>query len=189
MAEDKDKGKEGAAEEAPAKPKSKKKLFIIIGVVVLIVGGGAGFFLMSGSAPKEATEGGEPAEAAHEEENEYKTVELDTMIVNLSSNASFLKTKLLLQYDPKVVGEGGAAKAEGEEGGKKSAALPGKLHEREAMVRDAMIRVMSSKKAEDVLTPEGKEQLKEELIEAINEASGLEEPPIVAIFYVDFIIQ
>jgi flagellar basal body-associated protein FliL len=49
--------------------------------------------------------------------------------------------------------------------------------------------VLSSKKAEDVLTSDGKERLKEELIEGLNEAVALEEPPLTAVFFTEFIIQ
>ena len=63
------------------------------------------------------------------------------------------------------------------------------MQAREPMMRDAVIRVLSSKKAVDVLSPEGKEKLKEELVEAINEAIGLEEGPVVNVYFTEFIIQ
>jgi flagellar basal body-associated protein FliL len=56
-------------------------------------------------------------------------------------------------------------------------------------MKDAIIRILSSKKADDLLTAEGKERLKDELLEGINEAVGLEEPPVVGVFFTEFIIQ
>jgi flagellar FliL protein len=67
--------------------------------------------------------------------------------------------------------------------------LPEVLADREAIIRDAIIRVLSSKSKEQVLSTEGKEILKEELVEAINDASGLDEPPVVAVYFTEFIVQ
>ncbi len=60
---------------------------------------------------------------------------------------------------------------------------------REPMIRDAIIRVLSSKTTDDLLNTEGKERLKEELIEAINEAIALDEGPAVGVYFTEFIIQ
>ena len=57
------------------------------------------------------------------------------------------------------------------------------------MINDAIIRVLSSKTTEAVLSPDGKEQLKEELVEAINDASGLDEAAVANVYFTDFIIQ
>ena len=196
MAEEKkDEKKEGEG-DAAAKPKSKKKLFIIIGAIVgvLVIGGVAAVFLMGGKEPQE----GEVVEEK-EKEKHYATVELDTFIVNLSENASFLKVRLLLEYDPEILakadgghssgGEGGGHGGGGAGGGEKEAGLPGALATREPMIRDAIIRTLSSKRAEEVLSPDGKENLKEELIEAINEAIGLDEGAIVNIYFTEFLVQ
>lgn len=182
--------KEAPAEEAAPKPKSKKKLIIIIVAAVLVVGGGAGFFLMKGGKKPEAAE-----EEPTETKKHYETVDIGTFTVNLSMNSSFLKVKVLLEYDPEILakagehseGGGGAYGGGGE--GEKDKGLPGVLGQREPMIRDAIIRVLSSKRAEDVLTQEGKDQLKEEMMEAINEATGLEEGPIVNVYFIEFIVQ
>ena len=192
------KDEEEKTEGAPAeevKPKSKKKLISIIAVVVLLLGGGAGAFLMMGGEKKDPAH---EEEKAREEVLSYATVELDPFIVNLSENSSFLKVKILLEYDPSLVGGasgGGAGGAGGTGGGHGGGGaggekgLPGIMGEREPMIRDAIIRVISGKKAAGVLSLEGKEQLKEELIEAINEAIGLDEAPVVNLYFVDFIVQ
>lgn len=187
--EEKKDGEEGKTEEAPKK--SKKKLFIIIGVVVLLLGAGIPVFLLGGKPAEE-----QAAVEEHAEEEEHtETVELDHFIVNLGENASFLKVKMMLEVSGKALhkveeaaagGEGGGG---GHGGGASKSSLPGILGQREAMVRDTIIRILSSKRAEEVLSVDGKDQLKEELVDALNEAVNAEEPVVLAVYFADFIIQ
>ena len=191
---EKEEGKEGA--DAAAKPKGKKKLFIIIGAVVLLVAAaGVPLMLMGGS--KEAKEG----EEAHVEEHEEKhieTVGLDTFIVNLSENGAFLKVKMLMEYDHSIIHKaeeelakkgGGEAEGGGGHGGGKEGGLSGYLKHREPMIRDTVIRILSSKRPTEMLSRDGKDKLKEELIEGLNEAIALEEGPVQGIYFTEFIIQ
>jgi flagellar FliL protein len=183
--------KEGGEEHAEP-PKSKKKLLIIVVVLLLAIGGGA-FAMLGGSKPPAA----ETEEV--EEKKEYKLAEVETLVVNLSESTSFLKTKLLLEYDPSVlhpVGEEGAEGGGGHGGGHggggggaSPTAMPPELVPRLPMIQDAIIRVLSSKRATDVLTNAGKETLKQELIEAINEVTGFDEPVVVNVYFTEFIIQ
>ncbi len=177
--------------EEPPKKGGKMMIIIIIVVVLLLGGGAAAFFLLGGSS--EEGEDGE-AEAV---EIEYETVPLRPFVVNLANNEGYLKLTLLLEYDPTLVAEGGGAFGGGgaASGGggagpsPLSGDLPGVLGDREAMIRDAVLLVLSSKTRENLLTPEGKENLKEELVEVINDATGLDEPPIVAVYFIEFVIQ
>lgn len=191
-----DKKKDDGHGEAAAAPKakSKKKLFIIVGaLVVLVAGAGIPLFLMGGD---EKAEG----EVAHEEthaEPHLEVVPMDVFIVNLSQHTAFIKTKLLLEYDAELVhkheeelaksGHPIAVEAGGHGGGE--AGLSGYLKVREPMIRDAVIRVLSSRRPEEVLSVDGKERLKEELLETINEAIALDEPPVQSIYFAEFIIQ
>lgn len=187
--------KEAAAAEGEAAPKSKKKLIIIIAVAVLLLGGGGAFFLMGGSSEEEHVE------EEHEEVKRIETADLGNFIVNLSETSSFLKTHVVIEYDAALVekqtmgeeggkggggGHGGGASGGGEA---KEGGLPEHFKKRENAIKDAIIRVLSAKKAEDMLTAEGKDRLKDELLEAINEAVGLEEPTVSGIFFTEFIIQ
>lgn len=179
--------------EGEAKPKSKKKLFIIIGVVVLLIGAGVPAFLLTGKKK----------DVEHIEEKEkdvkkhYKLATFPTFIVNLSESSSFVKVTMQVEYDPEVLEKATHSASGGEghsgggasEGGAEAGGLPPALAEREPMIKDAVIRVLSSKKTAEVLTVDGKDQLKEELIEAINAATGLEEGPVVAVYFTEFIIQ
>lgn len=189
MSAKEEKDEAGHAEGGEAKPKGKKKLIIIIAAVVLLLGGGGAFMMMGG----EKKEGDE--EHHEEPEKIYETVKLDTFIVNLSENTTFLKTTILIEYDPSLLissgASGGSAKGGGHAGGSEppKGGLPPAMEKRKPMITDAVIRVLSSKKSSDVLSPEGKEQLKQELIEAINEAIGLDDAPVVNIYFTEFIIQ
>lgn len=193
---------EQAAEGEKPKKKSKKMLFIGLGVVLLVAGAGVPMFLMGGTPPEEG-EAAEHEEKVHEEVKHLETADLGTFVVNLSEATSFLKAHILVEFDNAIVekqmkphGEGGeGAKEEGgggHGGGEKAggaAPLPEFMAHREVQIKDTLLRVLSSKKAEDVLTSDGKERLKEELIEGLNEAVALEEPPLTAVFFTEFIIQ
>lgn len=195
MAEKKKEGDEEKGGEAPA-PKSKKKLIIIIVVVLLLAGGGGAFFALSGG-DKNAEE------AAKEEEvhpRELKRVKLDPFIVNLSEAKSFLKVSILVEYDPEILAKvtggeaggeghgGGGAGGEGGEGGGEGG-LPPAMMEKEPIIRDRVIGVLASKTPSDVLSKTGKETLKEEIIEAINDALEFPEPVVVAVYFTEFMIQ
>lgn len=179
--------KEG--EEAAPK-KSKKKLFLFAGVgVVVLILALAVPMLMGGEKKEEVIEEPFP---------EYKLAKFDTFIVNLSEQKSFLKVTLLLEYDLTALtrvtapkgGEGGGHGGGGA-GGKAAdpTAMPPQFMEKEPILKDAVIRVLSSKRVAEVLTADGKDQIKEELIEALNEALGYEEPVVTNIFFSEYIVQ
>ena len=188
--EDVEKGEGEEGEAAAPKKSNKKLLIIIIAAAVLLIGGAiAAVLLLGGSAPEETEE-----EVEHEVV--YQRVDLGEFTVNLASTTHFLKTKLVVEYDPVLVmggghgkGGGGAYGGGGMEAAPAKGGLPGVLGEREAMVRDAIIRVLSSKTMEDVLTETGKDNLKEELLQGINEALALERDAIVAIYFQEFLVQ
>ena len=182
-------------EEGEAKAKKKSKLpLIIIAVVVLLAGGGGAFMFLGGSEPKK--EHGE--EEAHEEKH-YLTLALEPFIVNLRAANTFLKVTLLIEYDPSAVeksaahGSGGGGFARGAAGsgggGGDKPAMPALFTQRLPMMRDAIIRTLSSKTADEVLTPEGKEQLKDELMEVINESLDVEEEVVTGLYFSEFILQ
>lgn len=182
MAKEEEK-KEGEEAAAP-KPKSKKKLIIIVAAVLLLAGGGGAFAFMGGGAKPE-----EEAEHTQEEDKKHlQSVTLDTVIVNLSENASFLKVKMTMEYDPEILATALHAAGEGGHEGPESKLPPG-LAEKESMIRDSIIRVLSAKTAAEVLSVDGKEAIKEELIEAVNEAVGLDEGPVINVYFSEFIVQ
>jgi flagellar FliL protein len=185
--------KEEGEETTEAKPKSKKKLIIIVlALVLIVVGAGVPMFLMGGKKTAETEE-------EHEAPKKLETADLGQFIVNLSETSSFLKVHITIEYDASILdhhledkghaggkGEGGGAAGggEGKEGG-----LHPFLTKRQTQIQDTIIRVLSAKHAEELLTQEGKERLKDELVEGINEAVATEEPAITAVYFTEFIIQ
>jgi flagellar FliL protein len=173
----------GAADEA-AKPKKKSKLMLIIVLaVVLTVGGGGGFFLWTRMSQAKAakTEVKEDHSAAKKEAGEKfalpadeevkNVVELQPFIVNLADveQARYLRMTVSVGI--------------GEEGGGEE--KPDTLFL--TRVKNAMLAVLTVKKSSDVLTAEGKQKLREELLQAAEAAS--EKPKVKAIYITDFIVQ
>lgn len=197
-------GKEEARETTEEKPKKNKKKLIIlavVGLVSLVGGAGVASMFMGGEPPPD-----EHAEELHEPQDDVKhieTADLGQFIVNLSDMGSFLKVRIMIEYDAglldkqlgTIVGgaEGGKAHGGGASGGAKEGVAGGGIHphlaKKEHQFRDVIIRILSSKKAPDLLTVEGKTRLKEELMDGLNEEIGLEEPPVVGILFTDFMVQ
>jgi flagellar protein FliL len=165
------------SEEKPKKGNKKMVIIIAIIVLVLVVGGVGAFFAMKGG--KGSTEGGtgEEGEAAEESaagaEGEEggplpgAVLPLETFIVNLRIKGSFLKTSVQLEFA--------------------SPELPPHMESEVPKVRDVIIRILSSKDAAEILTIEGKEKLRQEIMEGVNEALGSE--LVEKVYFTEFIIQ
>jgi flagellar FliL protein len=54
-------------------------------------------------------------------------------------------------------------------------------------MRDAVLSILTTKVADDVITPEGKQKLKKEIIEKLNEF--LPEKAATDVFFTDFVVQ
>ena len=170
MAEEKEEKEEGAE----SKGGGKKKLIIIIVAVLVLVGGGVGaFFALGKSKDAEEGEDGDDEEAAGDEaggeeaELPPAVLPLETFIVNLQVKGSFLKTSIQLEF------------AEPE--------LPHTIEHDTPKIRDAIIRILSAKAAADILTVEGKEKVREEVKQAVNEA--LKSDDVTNVYLTEFIIQ
>ncbi len=164
-------------EAAEAPPKSKKKLVIIVAVAVLVIGGGVGAFLAMGSGAKTDAEsgdaleeGGEHGEAGAEGEQVVlppAVLPLETFIVNLQVKGSFLRTTIQLEF------------AEPE--------LPHSVESDTPKIKDSIIRILSGKSSSELLTSEGKEKVRIEIREGVNEILGGEE--VTQVYFTEFIIQ
>lgn len=168
MADEEEK-KEG---ETTEKTGGSKKIIIIAVVAVLLLAGiGAGvFFALSGGKSEEGHDAAEE-EISEEADDEHAlggaVLPLETFIVNLQVKGSFLKTSIQLEFaEPQ---------------------LPPTMEKDIPKVRDSIIRILSSKAAADILSVEGKEALREDLIEAINQSLGSED--VVDAYFTEFIIQ
>jgi flagellar protein FliL len=167
-----------APETEPKKPKSKMLLFIIAPVVLLLLGGGGFFAYRYFKAPKPAEDAAKKEEHAKEAEgkagkHEMKsTLNLEPFLVNLADteNPRFLKVTFRLGLDDAKLGEELSGDA---------VAL--------AAARDSIISLLSSKTAEQILSAEGKNQLREEVKTKVN--SVLPKGKVGEVYIVDFVVQ
>ncbi len=148
-------------------------LLLIIGVVVAILLMGGGDEPPPQAAGAAGGGGGNPAQNLRSGGQTYlsigPTYAFDQIIVNLASQSGrrYLKTTINAELS--------------------SDNLMVELDTKKPAIRDTMISVMSSKTYEEISTAKGKENLKNELVERINES--LVDGKIVNIFFTDFNIQ
>lgn len=165
MAEEKH--EEGAA-DAAAKPDakgSKKKLMIIILGAILVLGGAGGFVgykMLSGKKAEEAGEHGKKGGDA-----KAVLIAVEPFVVNLTEHGRYLKVTLQLELS--------------------DAAQQPVVVEKMPNIRDAIITLLSSKSAESVSGPEGKLQLKDELLLRTNQAVGKD--LFRNLFFTEFVMQ
>ncbi|MBI4666563.1 MAG: flagellar basal body-associated FliL family protein [Nitrospinae bacterium] len=160
------------ADEAAPEGKSKKGLFIIIAVVLVLLlagGGGAAYFFLAGKKAEEGGEGKEgKGEAGKEQGSIGEVVELPPFIVNLAGEESrYLKVVLVIQVS--------------------SVAVKDEVTNRAPQIKDAIITVLSSKEPSEILTVEGKYELKLELVKRINQT--LTTGVAKELFFVEFVVQ
>ena len=153
---------------AEAKPKKKGMLFIIIGVLVVVMGGGGFFAYKKFMAPK-------PEVSAEEQvkkepvEKEGEMFALEPFLVNLSDpkGKRYLKVTITMELPSPE------AKAKAEK------MVP--------KMRDMVIMILTSLSFEEVMTPEGKIRVREELFERFNLV--LRPERVKEIFFTDFVVQ
>lgn len=173
--------KDAAPAEGEAPKKKGKLLIIILAVLVLVlIGGGVGAYLLLSKPSTEkqakADHGDEDAGADDEEDeghdDEHPPVyeKLETFTVNLADD-SYLQTEVqLLVADAKV---------------------QEKIKARMPEVRDALIRLLSSKTAEELSQLEGKTKLADEVQKAVNDVLGVRKKSkgVKKVLFAAFIIQ
>ena len=161
------------AEAAEAPKKSKKMLIIVILLVVLlliIAGGAAAFFLLAG---KKAAPEGEHAPEKAEASAAPVFVNIEPYVVNLQqeNGDQFLQASITLQVGNEATAE--AIKT----------FMP--------LVRSRLLLALSSKKASELSTVEGKKKLTEEIIASLNQPFTPNGKPqqVNDVFYTSFVIQ
>ncbi|MDH7603116.1 MAG: flagellar basal body-associated FliL family protein [Armatimonadota bacterium] len=143
-----------------------KLLFILIaGVLIIALLAGIGVFVLKGKGHSKKGHG--------KKEEPTQPLALGEFVVNLADRDElrYLKTSIVLAVTGKVPSAGG----HGGETGPSPA------------VRDAVITVLSSKRFADLITPQGKQKLKKELVAAVNER--LHECKAVDVYFSDFAMQ
>ncbi|WP_413436784.1 flagellar basal body-associated protein FliL [Sulfuriferula sp. GW1] len=157
--------KSEASTEAPA-VKSKKPLFLILGIAVLVLGGGgAGAWYFT-----------QPKSAQHAKAEPPKPpvfINMDAFTVNLQSEDSdkFLQTAFTLQV--------------------KDDAQVEIIKSHLPQVRSRLLLLLSSQKAADILTPEGKNKLAQEIVAQVNKPFEPKGTPqtVTGVFFTSFVIQ
>jgi len=178
------------AEEAQAAAVEKKSggsnialIIIIVLLFLLLVGGGiAAYLLLSDDGEDVVNPDTVKTEKSVEEEKPAKKKKklkdlltvgpmypMDQFIVNLlnENGSRYLKTTIDLEMDKQE--------------------LSAELDKKKAIIRDIIIKILSSKTFEEISTVKGKERLKEEIVDQINRI--LSDGEIQNIFFTDFVIQ
>ncbi len=163
MAEEK---REDETADAPKKAEKKgnKKLLIIILAAVLVLGGGegfAGYKMLSGKGKAEGKED-------HKKEGAEKTVLIgfDPFVVKLTEHGRYLKITMQVELS--------------------DAAQQQLVTDKVPNIRDAVIRLLSTKSAESVAEPQGKLQLEDELLPRTNQAVG--EDVLKNLYFTEFVM-
>jgi len=147
-----------------SKKGGKKNLIIIIIVVavslVLGVGGFIGYKIL--------TDNGNDT---HKKQTGGKTiiVGLDPFVLNLSDLGRYLKLSIQLEVSDETLQEAVKDKA--------------------PQLRDTIIMLVSSKSANSVSSPEGKFQLKDEILFRVNQVMGMDKDVFKNIYFTEFVMQ
>jgi len=175
-------------ESAPKEKKSGNMLLIIIIVVlflIIIIGGIVAFLLMGDdeeamqasapvkekSAPKKRSSSGSSVE--YNDNRQLSDIgilyPLDTFTVNLKSDSGrrYLKVTMSLEL-------------EGEE-------LSLELDAKSAVLRDRIIRILTSKTLEEISSKKGKQKVSQQIMDTLN--SMINDGEIKGIYFTEFVIQ
>jgi len=163
MDKDVDKGKDAVPENPKKHAKSFKLLFIGAGglVVLLLIGGVVYFFFLSSSS-SDSSEGKKP------KENVASAIhKMDPFLVNLADPGQLRYLKVTLHIETPLKGE--------------------EYEKRLPQLRDSVLSVLSSKQFKDISTSDGKNVLREEIKEKMNQL--LVETKVQNIYFTEFVIQ
>ena len=181
--------KEETTEEAPAGKKGKNTLMIIIiGVLVLIIiGGGLTAVLLMGDDEEQMQPQQQMAPQSQEVRSSSRSrsnsntmssrklsdigilYPLDTFTVNLKSDQGrrYLKATISLELN-------------GEE-------LSIELDNKSPVIRDRIIRILSSKTLEEISSKKGKQKVSDQIVDTMN--SMIVDGSVKGIYFTEFVIQ
>lgn len=182
------KEEQAPAEQPEGEGGSKKKLFIIIGaaVAVALVLGVVAFMMMGKgdkktkkegeaaqaegtAAPAAGAHGGAPAAGGTAAGPSANVFPLDPFIVNIydGQELRYLKVKVELEMV--------------------SPAVKPEIEGRMAPIRDAVLILLSAKTLQDIQDVQGKNNLKDEILGAINK--NIPPGKIAKVYFTDFVVQ
>jgi flagellar FliL protein len=165
---------------APAPP-LPIKLIIIIVVATLVagVGGTFAFIKLAGGGPKETDRAEEQKSEAtatpdsHRESGGKQApgamFDVEPFIVNLADSPEIRYLKITIKLEVN------------------NEAVAAELAARVAQIRDTILVLLSSKDVNTVMTPQGKFQLRDEIMQRVN--GLLSRPGIRAAYFTDFVVQ
>lgn len=178
MAEETKKGEEAKKDEEAKNQRPPKKsiiLWVILGCAVVVIGIG-GYFGWTLFVKKEAHESNDKTKvseaAAKNKPEEVRIVfPLESFIVNLKDNAGSGKRYLKATIELEVAGEAEKKKLEGSK----------------AQMKDTILTLLSSRTFEEILTMEGKLDLKQAVLFQVNQVLGGN--IVQRIYFTEFIVQ
>ncbi|AAC07676.1 flagellar basal body-associated FliL family protein [Aquifex aeolicus] len=157
---------EEVREEAQAGGGKKKLIFLLL-LLILLAGAGAGAYFFLFAKKEEKKEEKAPKVAPPEVGIMYK---LDPpFIVNLADPEATVYARISITLEvanQQVLQE---------------------VQKKEPVIRDAIIEIISSKTSNEIRTPEGREQLKLEVLKRIN--TILSEGGVRNVYFTEFVIQ
>jgi len=159
-----EKGEEHPEETKQKKATKKSKLLILIaGALVIVLGAGVATYMLLFS-------GKGKAEGSHKEAKTNEKIalfSLEPFVLNLSEQGRFLKVTMQFELA--------------------NPAYQQIVSERVPHMRDAIITLLSSKSSEIISSPEGKLQLKDELLLRANQAAGKD--VFKNLYFTEFVMQ
>ncbi len=178
---------EEVQESSTPQKKSSSSLMLIIVIVMLILVilvGAVAFILMSGGDDESAAQNAPAAQEKQVNQAQRSSggsgnvrpfteiglmFPMDTFTVNLLSDSGrrYLKVEMNLEID-------------GEE-------LAAELDNKKAVIRDIIIRLLSSKSLDEISTAKGKDKLKEQITDQLN--LRLRDGRINNVYFTEFVIQ
>lgn len=158
--------KEEIQEDQPELPKKKaSKAILIIVVAASIVLGAGGFVGYKLLAGKE----GDAASETRIKNEETSIIALDPFVLNLADRGRYLKVTIQFEVS--------------------DMSLQSAVKSKTPQLRDTIITLVSSKSLNSISSPEGKFQLKDEVLFRANQIMGMEKDVFKNLYFTEFVMQ
>lgn len=155
---------QGDAAESQKKKSGSKTLLIIIAAATIVLGAGGfvGYKLL-------ASKGGEGDSHKQADSEKTSIVALDPFVLNLADRGRYLKVTIQIELTDEKLQE--------------------VIQSKTPQLRDTIITLVSSKSLNSISSPEGKFQLKDEILFRVNQIMGMEKDAIKNLYFTEFVMQ